>query len=146
YPFRMTAVNFAKHRNNPNMAFWKMLKVGNDHFELTRRQPKVDVCEKRYVFNAYAPGDTSKSPTFHAAAKCPAYEVPSEVAAALTQKQRKDAIETAELIRRGTPAAPIRTNTDGGMHAVFRDALKGPSITDSDGKIRPITFVAAPGT
>ena len=64
----------------------------------------------------------------------------------MSQKQRKDAVETAELIRRGTPAAPIRTNTDGGMHKVFRDALKGPSITDSDGKICPITFVAAPGT
>ena len=146
YPFRMTAINFARHRNNPNMAFWKMLKVGNDHFEVTRQQPKVDVCEKRYVFNAYSRGSTSRSPTFQAADKCPAYEVPLEIASALTQKQRKDAIEIAELIRRGTPAAPIRTNADGGMHKVFRDALKGPSITDSDGKIRPITFVAAPGT
>jgi hypothetical protein len=72
--------------------------------------------------------------------------VPFAIASALTQKQRKDQIEVAELVRRGVPAAPIRTNTDGGMHKVFRDALKGPSITDSDGRIRPITFVAAPGT
>ena len=55
YPFRMTPKNFAKHRNNPHMAFWKMLKEGNDHFEVTRQEPKVDVCEKRYVFNAEAP-------------------------------------------------------------------------------------------
>src|SRR5262245_19202494 len=59
YPFRMTAINFAKHRNNPNIPFWRMLKVGNDHFEITRQQPKVDVCEKRYVFNAFSPGDPS---------------------------------------------------------------------------------------
>ena len=36
YPFRMTAQNLAKHRNNPHLAFWKMLKKGNDHFEVTR--------------------------------------------------------------------------------------------------------------
>ena len=65
---------------------------------------------------------------------------------ACRQKQRKDAIETAALVRRGTPAAPIRTNTDGGMHAVFRNALKGPTVRDADGKIRPMTFVAAPGS
>jgi murein L,D-transpeptidase YafK len=146
YPFRMTALNMAKHRNNPNMPFWKMLKVGYDHFEVSRQQPKVDVCEKRYVFNAYARGDHSRPLTFHAEARCPAFEVPSEIASAMLAKQRKDAIETAELIRRGTPAAPIRTNTDGGMHPVFRNALRGPTLRDGDGNIRPMTFVAAPGT
>ena len=34
YPFRMTAQNMAKHRNSPHLAFWKMLKKGNDHFEV----------------------------------------------------------------------------------------------------------------
>ena len=38
------------------MAFWQMLKVGYDHFEVTRQPPKVDVCNKRYVFNADAGG------------------------------------------------------------------------------------------
>ena len=52
FPFRMTALNMAKHRNNPNFAFWKMLKEGYDHFEATRQEPKVAVCEKRYVFDA----------------------------------------------------------------------------------------------
>ncbi len=42
YPFRMTPLNMAKHRNSPHMAFWKMLKQGNDHFEVSRREPKVD--------------------------------------------------------------------------------------------------------
>src|SRR4029077_3774913 len=35
YPFRMTPANLAHHRTNPNMAFWKMIKIGNDHFEMT---------------------------------------------------------------------------------------------------------------
>ncbi len=55
YPFRMTAKNLARHRNNPNMAFWKTLKEGHDHFAVTKAEPKVDVCEKRYVFNAVSP-------------------------------------------------------------------------------------------
>ena len=52
FPFRMTALNMAKHRNNPNFAFWKMLKEGYDDFEATHQEPKVAVCEKRYVFDA----------------------------------------------------------------------------------------------
>ena len=43
YPFRMTPANMAKHRNNPNMPFWRMLKEGNDHFEVTLLLPKLDV-------------------------------------------------------------------------------------------------------
>ena len=46
YPFRMTALNMAKHRNNPNFAFWKMFKEGYDHFEATQQEPKVAVCEQ----------------------------------------------------------------------------------------------------
>ena len=56
YPFRMTAQNLAKHRNNPHIAFWKMLKKGNDHFEVSKLEPKVNVCEKRYVFDAAGAG------------------------------------------------------------------------------------------
>ena len=52
YPFRLTPANLARHRNSPNLAFWNMLKIGNDHFETTQREPKVDVCNRRYVFDA----------------------------------------------------------------------------------------------
>jgi murein L,D-transpeptidase YafK len=54
YPFRMTAKNFARHRNNPHLAFWKNLKVGHDNFEVTKLEPTVDVCNKTYVFNQVA--------------------------------------------------------------------------------------------
>jgi murein L,D-transpeptidase YafK len=55
YPFRMTPANLAHHRTNPNMAFWKMIKIGSDHFEVTHLEPKVDVCNRRYVFDAQQP-------------------------------------------------------------------------------------------
>ena len=51
YPFRLTAENLAKHADSQHLEFWKMLKEGFDQFELTKMEPKVDVCEKRYVFN-----------------------------------------------------------------------------------------------
>ncbi len=123
YPFRMTPQNMAKHRNNPHMAFWRMLKQGNDHFEVTRLEPKVNVCERRYVFNAQHPDDPSRSLSFNGAAKCPTFEVPQDIMAAVQDKQRQDERRTAELTGR-TPAAPVRTYADGGMHPVFAAAVK----------------------
>ena len=52
YPFRMTPLNLARHRDSPHMAFWRMLKEGHDHFEVTHLQPRIGVCEKRYIFEA----------------------------------------------------------------------------------------------
>jgi murein L,D-transpeptidase YafK len=140
YPFRMTPQNFAKHRNNPHMAFWKMLKQGNDHFEATRHEPKVDVCEKRYVFDAEA----TDGGRFVASNKCPVFQVPDEIVTAVQNKQRKDEFQTAELIARGTPVAPVRTNADGGMHPVFADALKRKESGSSDAPV--FSLASTPGT
>jgi murein L,D-transpeptidase YafK len=132
YPFRMTPVNMAKHRSNPHMAFWKMLKVGYDHFEVTRLEPKVDVCDKRYVFNA------SVTSGFDPAGRCPAYQVPQEIMAAVNDKQRRDEIQTADLIRRGTPLAPARMGTDGGMHPSFLAKYEPRLVQDDKGNVRQV--------
>ncbi len=63
FPFRMTPENMARYKDDPNYEFWKMLKEGYDHFEITKVPPKVDVCEKRYVFNRIPEGSASFSPT-----------------------------------------------------------------------------------
>jgi hypothetical protein len=84
-PFRMTAENLARHRNDPNMPFWRMLKVGSDEFDLTLRPPKVDVCDHKYVFNADAPGAK-----FDASAKCPDYTVAAALTTALASKEASD--------------------------------------------------------
>jgi len=126
YPFRMTPANMAKHRNSPHMAFWRMIKQGYDAFEVTRLEPKVDVCEKHYVFNA------ETSAKFSAADKCPAYRVPEDIMSAVREKQRRDDIQTAELTNRGVPAAPAAMNVDGGMNPTFLAAVKshgGPGAT-----------------
>ena len=122
YPFKMTPANMAKHRNNPNMPFWKMIKEGNDHFEVTRQEPKVDFCEKKYVFDAIKPPGATRDLVFDASAKCPAYAISDEVANAVREKQATDIAETARLIAKGTPVARINTGIDGGMHRVFAAA------------------------
>ena len=68
YPFRLTPANLARHRNNPNMPFWTMLKEGNDHFLVTHLEPKVDVCERHYVFDAQPPEGSTKPLVFTPAA------------------------------------------------------------------------------
>jgi hypothetical protein len=129
YPFRMTALNMAKHRNSPHMAFWRMIKEGNDHFEVLRQEPKVDVCEKRYVFNA-----DSKRP-FDTRGKCPAYQVPEEIASAVKQKQDQDERQFASYVSQGTQTVAIKSGADGGMHPTFMAKLQSNSVVDTTGRI-----------
>jgi murein L,D-transpeptidase YafK len=133
FPFHMTPVNMARHRNNPNMPFWKMIKEGYDHFEVTKQEPKVDFCEKKYVFDAAKPPDAKHDPVFEASAKCPAYVIPQEVADAVRQKQEDDDAETAKLIAKGTPVARMNTGIDGGMNKVFAAALPNGDTGLSEG-------------
>lgn len=133
YPFRMTPINMAKHRNNPNMPFWKMIKEGYDHFEVTKQEPKVDFCERKYVFDAAKPPDAKRDPVFEASAKCPAYVIPDEVADAVRDKQQEEQAETAKLIARGTPVARINTGIDGGMNKVFAARLPDGNTGLSEG-------------
>jgi len=78
-PFRMTPENMARHRDSEHFEFWKMLKVGYDHFELTKRPPKVDVCERQYVFNQVPQIENA---AFQASASCPPASVPTTLASA----------------------------------------------------------------
>jgi murein L,D-transpeptidase YafK len=130
YPFRMTAANMAKHRNNPHMPFWRMLKEGNDHFEVSRLEPRVDVCDRRYVFNASAQGG------FSPRGRCPSYEVSRELADAVYSKQRSDDLQIAQLASRGVPTAPIKSGRDGGMHPTFVAKLRPQEIVDERGNVK----------
>jgi murein L,D-transpeptidase YafK len=148
YPFRMTPLNMARHRNNPNMPFWKMIKEGYDHFEVTRREPKVDFCERKYVFDAVKPPDAKRDPVFDASAKCPAYVIPEEVAEGVREKDQADLAEYNKLVARGTPVARINTGIDGGMHKVFAARVPGGNTGLSEGGpgLSLLTFEKAPGT
>ena len=124
YPFRMTPANLARHRTSPHLAFWKMLKIGNDHFEATHLEPKVDVCDKHYVFDAQPPNG-SKPIAFDPTGKCPAFVVNPQIARAALEKQHADDIQYAHLVTANSPVAPIHSGLDGGMNRVFLAQVGG---------------------
>jgi len=134
FPFRMTALNMAKHRNNPNFAFWKMIKDGYDHFEATHQEPKVAVCEKRYVFDPAAPANASKPLSFNAAGKCPAYQLDPTVADAVLDQRRQEQTKMAEYIARDVAVVPSRAGIDGGMNPVFVSKLAAHTEYDNNGR------------
>jgi hypothetical protein len=145
YPFRMTARNLARHRNSPHLAFWKNLKTGYDHFEVTKQEPKVDVCERHYVFNAAQPENASRPLAFNARAKCPAYEVPKEIAELVQEREQKDNTEFHELVASNMSTAPVKRGIDGGMNPVFLAQFTTPSL-DNNGRVQgEPTTMATPG-
>ena len=110
YPFRMTAENLAKFRNDPNMPFWKNLKEGSDRFEVTKREMAVNYCGTRYTFGANdAPGcgETITDPD----------------AAAVAAKAREDETKVASLIAGGYSAIRM-SYSDGDQNIFFRDPSK----------------------
>jgi len=113
YPFRMTPLNMARHRNSQHLAFWKMIKEGYDHFEVTHLEPRVGVCENRYIF------ETRSTDSFGPSDRCPALQSSEVRFQSVRDKQRRDDIETALLINRGVPTAPVTTGVDGATNPSF---------------------------
>jgi murein L,D-transpeptidase YafK len=106
YPFRMNPTNFAKYRNDPNVAFWRNLKEGSDHFEALREEPRVGVCGTRYVFGGADAAAGSCSP---------------KVETLVAEKRERDNREIAELVAKGTPATRV-VYEDGSQNPVFRQS------------------------
>ncbi len=113
YPFHMTAENLAKHRLDPNIAFWKQLKEGNDHFEVTQREPVVSVCNKHYVFDATPANGSHLDP----AGACPPLKQDPQVAALVREKEARDNAKIAELSQSVKPVRLVYQ--DGGQHPAF---------------------------
>jgi len=112
YPFHMTAENMAKFRLDPNIDFWKNLKDGSDHFEVTKNEPSVLVCGKHYVFDATTKDQVSGSEP------CPALKRDQSVEALVAEKEEKDETKVAELVATGVK--PIRlVYADGGQNPAF---------------------------
>ena len=126
FPFKMTAENLAKHRLDPNIDFWKQLKEGSDHFEVTLQEPQVGFCNRRYVFNAE--GAAHLDPN----AACPTLKRDPEIAQAVAEKRAQDEAKVAELAQSVRPVRVVYQ--DGGQHPSF--ASRGSEVS------RPETIVA----
>ena len=114
----------ARHRTSPHLAFSEDAQDGRRHFEATHLEPKVDVCDKHYVFDAQQPNG-SKPFAFDPTGKCPAFVANSQIARAALGKQHTDDIQYAQLVTANTPVAPIHSGLDGGMNRVFLAQVGG---------------------
>jgi hypothetical protein len=127
-----------------------MIKEGYDHFEVTRQEPKVDFCEKKYVFDAAKTPDAKRDPVFDASAKCPAYVIPEDIASAVREKDARDQAEYAKLVAKGTPVARMNTGIDGGMNKIFAAKIPEGSTGLSEGAegttLQMLAMAKAPGT
>jgi murein L,D-transpeptidase YafK len=112
YPFHMTAENMAKFRLDPNIDFWKNLKDGSDHFEVTKNEPSVLVCGKHYVFDATTKDEVTGSEP------CPPLKRDESVEALVAEKENKDETKVAELAASGVKPIHL-VYADGGQNPVF---------------------------
>lgn len=128
-PFRLTAANMARYKNDPNYAFWKMLKEGYDHFEITKVPPKVDVCDRRYVFNQM-PQDGQ---AFSATAACPVTVQPDSLQVAYKSYQSNyDSAFTAavNVASRGKTAPSIAGTKEAALVAEWsRRRARGERVS-----------------
>jgi murein L,D-transpeptidase YafK len=117
-PFRMTPQNIARRRDDKNMKFWKNLKQGSDAFEVTKLEPKVDACGKKYVFNAQTGPLTTIDPN----AACPSYSVDPQIAKAVAAKEKTDNILIAQLSKT-EPVAPEYVAQNGRLRRKLTDPV-----------------------
>jgi hypothetical protein len=116
----MTAENLAKHRSDPNIAFWRNLKEGTDVFDVAHVEPRVSITGKRYAFTADDPA----------------------IVQSVAEKQAKDEQQVAGLIAKGTQAVQV-VYDDGGSHQSFRDAVMAGRTKLGDVS-RPDALAAGP--
>jgi hypothetical protein len=131
----MTPENMAKHRKDPNMDFWRMLKEGYDHFEVTHQEPKIDVCSKRYVFDSVP----QEGVTFSPGGECPKMTVPDPIRVAVAEKEKKDDEETIVI------AAKLEEKEEREAEKGWADQQKmlaSATATSADGA--PMSVAAAP--
>ncbi|MCA0406764.1 MAG: murein L,D-transpeptidase [Proteobacteria bacterium] len=102
YPFRMNAQNLARYRADENMSFWKNIKEGSDYFEVSKREPKVSVCNARYTFGVETCGGPKDE----------------QLASQVATKARHDEQQVASLVAH--TKAVKRIYKDGDQHPVFR--------------------------
>ena len=120
YPFRMTARNMARARQERHFNFWRQLKEGYDRFEATGEEPGVDVAGGRYVF---AP---SRDPGREALAQA---------------RLKEESLKIAKLVEDGSAAVRI-TYSDGGQNHAFA-ALTRAGGADLGGVSRPEALASA---
>jgi len=130
YPFHMTAQNLAKYRLDPNIAFWRQLKEGSDHFEITRQEVIVGVCDRHYVFNALP-----TTGSFDPVGPCPPLRRNPEEETAVEARSKHDEEKILDYAAHGVKP----------VHTVYADGGQHPSFASRRGEVsRPEALAQAP--
>ncbi len=130
FPFRMTAANMARYKNDQNYPFWKMLKQGYDYFEANKVPPKVDVCEKRYVFNVATADGQPLSPT----GACP----PSVGGEAMSYASYEKTFQSAFSASQKAPAPSIQGIAEAKLVSAWSAArARGEKVTREPPSLSP---------
>lgn len=132
YPFRMTTKNMLKHTNSRHFEFWKMLKRGYDHFEITGTPPKVNICEKRYVFN------TSSDARYPTSGQCPARSMPLSLATSFTKTQGEFLTALEKKLAKAEKRDAVEISTS------FEALLPGVTVVKPAPKVVPKAVPKAP--
>ena len=135
-PIPLDASELGAAPNQSAHGLLKMLKIGNDHFEATRLEPKVDVCDRHYVFDPHQPPNSSRPLVFDPTGKCPVFVVNPKIARPALEKQHADEVEYERLVEDDVPVVPIYSGLDGGMNKVF--------LARFPGRIIPFAIVLPP--
>jgi len=120
FPFRMTPRNLARHRRNPNHAFWSNLREGNDHFLALNRPPELAMCGGRYRFNARP---LEMSARLDPARACPALQADPTIEKEVAARRQADDAQIQLLVLGNVRAVRVEYS-DGSMHSSFQEILR----------------------
>ena len=113
-----------------------MIKEGNDHFEVSHQEPKIDVCDRHYVFDAVPPANSTKPLLFNPTGPCPRYDIDPTIAGPALDKQRNDENTFAELVKENAPVAPLEHRDRRRHESRLRAKLETPTYSyDNEGHI-----------
>ncbi len=142
FPFRMTAENMQRHRDNRWYPFWVKLKEGYDAFEATGKPPIIKVCARQYLVNVQFPGQAADPLPD---APCPLYAkvnptgidgVPPTVLASLMkseapQQQTPQQAQAPAPVLMAATASPPKPEAPHAIAAAMADMSASPIITRS---------------
>ena len=128
-----------------------MIKEGNDHFEVTRQEPKVDFCEKKYVFDAMPRAERDARSGVQRLRQVPGLRHPGRPCRRRARRSRKPTRpNTPSWSPRARRSRKLNTGIDGGMNQVFAAHVPGANTGLSEGGdgqgLSLLAVSRAPGT
>ncbi len=132
FPFRMTADNMQRHRDNRWYPFWVKLKEGYDAFESSGKPPVVKVCGRQYLVNVQFSNGADPSPD----APCPLYAkinpsgidgVPATVLASFSRGETPVSAAAPAPVQVASPAP--RPESPQAISTAMADMSASPIIT-----------------